>query len=103
MKLELPRSDGLSLRQHLEQVMKTTKKRPEELVEPQIPDGGRHIWDAFWELDCARPSGMSLSPISFSEIQAWSGLCGEIIRPWEVRAIRAMDGERLAATSEAMK
>ncbi len=101
--MDMPGKDGVSLRKHLEQVERQTKKRPAELVDPDVPGAASHVWAWFWELDGTRSAGMGLSPIGFGEIAAWAGLTGEIIRPWEVRALRAMDAERLAATAEAAK
>lgn len=43
-------------------------------------------------MDHARTSnGFGLNPISFTEIDAWQRLSGEMLRPWELRAIRRMD------------
>lgn len=43
-------------------------------------------------MDHARGSnGFGLNPISFSEIDAWQRLAGEVLRPWELQAIRRMD------------
>ncbi len=99
--MDLPGRDGTSLRKHLEQVLKHTKKRPAELVEPVVPRQAAHIWGWFWDLDPSRDAGNGA--ISFAEIAAWRDLTGEIIRPWEVRALKVMDAERRAATAEAMK
>jgi hypothetical protein len=39
-----------------------------------------------------REAGMSLGPIAYQSIEAWSRLYGVDIGPWEVSAIDALDG-----------
>ncbi len=49
-------------------------------------------WGVFCELSRARPiSGSGSCPIDFRQIQAWSGLMGVKLTPWEIRLIRAVD------------
>ncbi len=64
-----------------------------------IPPVVEHVWEWFWQLDQSRGRGMALEPLSFSDIEAWTRLYGETVRPWEARCITAMDGARLAETA----
>ena len=50
-----------------------------------------HIWEWFLELSLARPVGYGPTPISFSEIEAYSRLMCVEITPWEVEQLRLID------------
>lgn len=59
---------------------------------PEIPWGGRRIWAIFLALNATRGSGgFGPLPISNVEIEAYLRLNGEIMRPWEMEIVRAMD------------
>ena len=80
------------MREHLEQVWKSTGRKPEGLDPPPFPDVVNHVWAWFIELHNARPqTGMGVSPITYSEISAWSSLTGVIPNPWEVGVIKSID------------
>ncbi len=69
--------------------------------EPETPDGAEHLIEWFWTLSASRQQGMSGPlPISFSEIQAWSSLTGEIVTREEVAILRAMDDGFLTGIEE---
>lgn len=74
------------------QVLKQTNKRPKELVDVRVPHAAGHLWEWFWDLDDA----VDGKPLSHQEILAWRDLLGEIIEPWEVRALRRMSKVRRA-------
>ena len=59
---------------------------------PEIPWAGRRIWSVFLALDGARGSnGWGPNPIKFGDIETWSRLMREPVRPFEVEIIRALD------------
>lgn len=60
-----------------------------------------HIWEWFLDLSLARPVGYGPTPISFSEIEAYSRLMGVEITPWEVEQLRRID--RLAVVEASKK
>lgn len=63
---------------------------------PQVPWAGRRIWSIFLDLNAARGSnGWGPNPISHPEIEAWSRLHREPVRPWELEILRAMDAAYL--------
>lgn len=64
-----------------------------QLDAAEINPATEHIWAWFFELRSSVPDGFSRSPISFQEIDAWIRCTGLDPRPWEVRALRAMDLE----------
>ena len=85
MRLDYPGKDGVSRRQHLEQVFESTGKIPKDLEEPEIPERFDRVWDLFWEMR----NGES---ITYQELDAYQRLTGESVSPWEVEQIRFMDG-----------
>jgi hypothetical protein len=64
---------------------------------PEIPMAGRRLWGIFIDLNASRASGMGPSPISYVEIEAWSRLRREPVRPFEVTMLRALDRAYLEA------
>jgi hypothetical protein len=58
---------------------------------PDVPFAGRRVWGIFHELNATRGAGMGANPISFAEIEAWSRLRREPVRPFELDMIRALD------------
>ena len=65
---------------------------PTDMRALDIPLAGRHVWKWFVDVDHGR-SGESLS---YADIEAWGRVCEEIVRPWEARALLAMDLARRA-------
>ena len=67
------------------------------MPEIEVPDCVVHVWNWFWALDAGRAPGMTgPAPLSFVEIDAWRRLMQEDPRPWEIRAIKAMDAAYLS-------
>ncbi|MGH9916725.1 MAG: phage tail assembly chaperone [Pyrinomonadaceae bacterium] len=63
---------------------------------PKIPAAGQHVWEWFVYLDRKRfHNGYSYMPIGHLEIDAWARLSGETLTPWELRALSAMDMEKM--------
>ena len=89
--------DGGTLRDHLLSVQRQTGFRPEQLNQPDFPETLRLPWRYFrYELIGARSSGMGITPISYTEIEAWNRLTGAEITPVEVRIVKALDNKYLA-------
>lgn len=65
---------------------------------PEVPPAGLRVWGMFMELSATR-RGRPLEPITHQEIEAWSRLHREPVRPWELEIIRAMDAAFLIAIS----
>ncbi|WP_448508786.1 phage tail assembly chaperone [Immundisolibacter sp.] len=100
-KLSKKRKDGTTLRDHLLMAYRSSGVLPEELAEaPELPEVARHIWGWFLELNSARSgNGFGISPISYSEIVAWSKLTETVIEPWEVKALRVIDNKYVEVMS----
>ena len=62
------------------------------------------MWNWFWSLSNARGSSeFGASPLSYTEIRAWIEVTGLTVHPWEIDAIRAMDGAYMQAQAEMSK
>lgn len=58
----------------------------------------------FFELNSARGStGFGLSPISYTELQAWARITSTPIEPEEIRLIKALDAEWLRLSAKENK
>lgn len=99
MELDFQRKDGSTLRAHLRQAERSSKKKL--IRNPKVPDAAVHLWGWFWQLNDARPEGFSSAgPLTFGEIAAWAGLTGITPHPWEVEALKAMDRAYLASVAK---
>lgn len=62
---------------------------------PEIPWAGRRVWGLFVELNATRTPGMSTNPISYLEIESWSRMRREPVRPFELDMLRTLDAAYL--------
>lgn len=92
--------DGSTVRQNLESVARQTGRRPEGLDGPELPPAGYQIWDWFMELNTTRQVGMGLSPITYSDMQAFFAMTGERPARWQIAAIRRLDAVVLKAAAD---
>ncbi len=67
---------------------------------PEVPWAGRRVWSIFLELNSTRTVGFAPNPISILEIEAWSRLKREPIRPFELDMLQALDAEWMKAARE---
>ena len=58
---------------------------------PVIPPAVTHVWAWFFELNRARQSGVSLSPLSWGEIDAYCRLTGQRMQRWELNLLAIFD------------
>ena len=111
VRLDFPDSQGKTLRALLQAVWEQRRRarpgadpeelRPPELVEPEIPPGGEHLWQEFWELSAQRGAGLSGPvPLTYAEIYARARLLRRMPHPWEVRVLMAMDQSFRTALAE---
>ena len=71
-------------RQHLEQVYRTTGKRPRDLELAELPESVQYIWQWFLELQTGEA-------ITYLEIDAWARLNSIELMPREARALMALE------------
>lgn len=91
MKLNAKQQDGATLRQHLEAVYKRTKVKPEELIQPALPNSVKYLLRLFADLSHGRQNGMGANSITCLELQAWLNLTDRKLSNWEINTLRAMD------------
>jgi hypothetical protein len=90
-KLDRPRKDGSTLRNHLQSAQRQSG-RDLFADEPRCPAAFRHLTQWFNELHCARgSSGFGPNPIQYVDIAAWAALTGREPSPEEVAAIVRID------------
>lgn len=54
-----------------------------------VPEGAAHVWAWYWEVAAQRSE--RCAPIGWAELAAWQQMTGELIQPWEARAMMRMD------------
>lgn len=85
-------SDPKSKRSQLLSVERQTGKLPDELVDlVELPESATFIWRWFIDLNNARQSGMSINPISYSEIAAYFSLYNIHPYEYEIQMIKILD------------
>lgn len=73
-----------------------TGRKPQEAINPvEFPEALHQLWLWFLELNASRSSGMGACPISYSDMQAYFSLMQCRPEPWEISAIRRLDGVAL--------
>jgi len=87
--LHYPDEDDITNFQRLSQLEEQTGDV--HVPEIHIPMEGMYIWEWFMDLANSRQSGFGISPISYSELKAWSELSSTYLYTWEVSIIRRMD------------
>lgn len=74
-------SDGCTKREHLESVQRQRGIQLEELKIPELPKSCTDVWKWFLALNSSRGSGLSVSPISYTDMKSYFDLID--IRPTE--------------------
>lgn len=97
-KLDRKRKDGSTLREIAHSVLKQTKRWPATIPEERmLPEASSYLWD--WYKDLARgrgSSGFGLSPLSWSDIDAWCRLTGVTLERWELEVLKRIDSAEQA-------
>jgi len=100
-KLSIPDKDGVTERQHLQEVERQSGRTPLALQGPEFPELLEYVWAAFLLLNHTRGQGFSGPlPISYQEIIAWQQLTNESLLPWEVDAIKRLDAVYLRVVTK---
>ena len=90
--LSIPDKDGVTERQHLEEVERQSGRTPLALQGTEFPELLGYVWTAFLLLNQGRGQGFNGPlPISFQDILAWQQLTNEYLLPWEVSTIKRLD------------
>lgn len=60
---------------------------------PPLPPLVRHLWEAFLTISPQRGGGTHLpEPLLLAEVESYQRQFGVPLRPWEIKAILALDG-----------
>lgn len=92
-RLSKPDKSGVSLRDHYEQLARTTGQIVPELEPPvDLPFVVEHVWEYWSQLHSGRSNnGFGPNPLGWQEIQAWATLTGTRLRSWEITALKRLD------------
>jgi hypothetical protein len=97
----MPNGNG-TYRDELESFARQSGRIPFELRDHECPLELAYLWRWFCELSGVRGSnGWAPNPLTYREIEAWSGLTGSIITAPEVRLLMTIDALYLASAAEA--
>lgn len=109
-RLGQPLDDGASQREHLEsaarQLKALGKPMKEELVPegPPFPDLLDYLWSWFAEISLGLAvSGMAPPVVTWADVAAWRAQTGEVVEPWEARAIVSLGSLRAGIAAEAAR
>jgi hypothetical protein len=85
--------NGVTEREHLEQVRKQTGYAPEGLENStKFPNLLSHVWSFFLQLHQSRTMGFSgPNPITYSEMESWVNLTNNKLHPYDVGIIKRLD------------
>lgn len=91
-KLNKPDQNGVSQREHLEQVERQIGRKPQELEGPEFPLLVSHVWSAFISLSNSRTAGFSgPNPITYEQIKAWKELTDTPFDSRDVESVMRVD------------
>jgi hypothetical protein len=100
-KLSIPDKDGVTERQHLEEVERQSGRTPLALQGTEFPELLEYVWTAFLLLNQGRGQGFNGPlPLSFQEILAWQQLTDTYLLPWEVSTIKRLDAVYLRVVAK---
>jgi len=100
-KLSIPDKDGITERQHLEQVERQSGHTPLALQGKEFPELLEYVWTAFLLLNQGRGQGFNGPlPLGFQDILAWQQLTNTYLLPWEVSTIKRLDAVYLRVVNK---
>jgi len=71
-------------------------------IAPKMPPNpAPYLVERLVEIGLTEAAGMGASPISWSQIDAWSRLTGTVLQPWEARLLRRLSAEYLSMSRTA--
>ena len=100
-KLSIPDKDGVTERQHLEEVERQSGRTPLALQGTEFPELLGYVWTAFLLLNQGRGQGFNGPlPLSFQDMLAWQQLTNQHLLPWEVSTIKRLDAVYLRVVNK---
>lgn len=102
--LYLPRKDGSRLMDHYEAVAAHTGDMPEGAEFPEVPEAALDIWDWYFELRSAAPSGMAgPEGLQYEAMAAWANIYGRRLLPVHDRLFRVLDSAYIGTVNKIRK
>lgn len=90
--LDCAEPDGHTKRAHLLSGWKQTGIQPDELKVTEPPEGAAVVWNYYNALATRRTYGQAgPQPITWEAMHAWQSVSQLRLRPWELRAVLALD------------
>lgn len=86
-----PKESKATLRAHLLSLYEQTGEIPVELENEPPNEAVAYLLGYFQQLSTARQCGMSLNPLTFTEIEAWGRLYKMKLDSWEIDVIKQLD------------
>lgn len=84
--LDIPGTSGEPKRIHLEHVENSSGGAVHDpRLDTRPPEVGFHAWEVFWRV-------WNGQRVEYRELEAYIRLSGDALEPWEVAAVRMMDG-----------
>lgn len=99
----MKRIGGASVNDHLAVIAKRRGKKVKREAPPPLPMQAERTWTAFVDLSGARQVGMTLQPITYSEIAAYQLVTRRRLTGWEVDQVRMLDDLYLKTVEEQEK
>lgn len=99
MELSRREGDGASLRTHLQRLARNTGRVDERLL-VEVPPSVEQLWEVFMAWAVQRRSGMSMHPLTFTDIESWCRLYGVCLNPWELDTLLELDAATLRVAAE---
>jgi hypothetical protein len=100
----------VSYRDTLEGLVKRTRRNEkraeyeEELWMPEFPMAAMYLWRAYHRMRGRKGgNGFGVSPLEWSDIEAFNRMSGMRLLPWEVTMIEKMDDLWLRSMAETMR
>ncbi len=70
------------------------------LLGPPVPPAVRDLWHTYMQLAASRRTGMGMSPLALTDIEAWQRLNGVRLTPWELDTLIDLDAAAMAALAK---
>lgn len=95
--------DGITLRSKLEQVERTTGKRPAALDHEELPQAAYDAYDLWIDIHRGRSYGMGITPLTWIELDAWERVRNRKLSYTELELIRVIDDAFVNRSQESRK
>jgi hypothetical protein len=93
--------EGDSTASKMIEVNRRATRLPRSEREPPFPLHDAYLFAIFQELNASRSSnGFGYNPLSYTEIDAYRRMTGQMLNPWQVKMLMRIDQIFLAASAK---